>query len=385
MFDCVLIHYGEIGLKGLNRPQFEKKLIENIKKAIKGCSYKAIRKIHRIIIIELDKKSDVEKIKEALKCVFGIAWFALCFKTKANIEEIKRIILEKIKIESGIKIKITTNRADKSLPFTSNDVNKAIGHFLVKNFNVAVDLKSPKLEIFIELVDGKAYVFLEKIKGLYGLPVGTSGKVLHLLSGGIDSPVAAWLLMKRGCEVDFLHFHGFKSYDEKLNEKILSLVKILAKYCYSTKIFFVPFYPFQVEALKAPIKYGLILFRRFMVRVAEELAKKYGIKAFGSGESLAQVSSQTLENISAINAAASLPIFRPLLTFDKNEIIQLAKKIRTYAISILPYKDCCSSFISKHPILKADLEKVEEIEKNLDLKKAVSECVKNCKIVEIEL
>jgi len=383
VFDCVVIHYGELGLKGLNRPLFEKKLIENIGRAFDGLEYERIRKIQGRIILELTEQSNVRKIEESLKKVFGIAWFAFCFITEASLENIKELVGNKFQLEACSKVKVSAKRADKTLPFTSMDVNRELGTYLVKRFKVEISLEEPQKEIFVELAEGKAYIFDRKIKGLYGLPVGVSGKVLHLLSGGIDSPVAAWLLMKRGCEVDFLHFHAFQKLDKRKTAKILRLAKILTQYCFRSRVFFVPFYPFQIEAVEAPVRYRLILFRRFMVRVAEGIANKYGIKALGSGENLAQVSSQTLENIAVINKATSLLIFRPLLTYEKNETVKLAKQIGTFEISTLPYKDCCSLFIAKHPVTKAKLEMVESIEKRLNLNDAIRESLEEIEIINV--
>lgn len=384
MFDCVLIHYGEIGLKGLNRPFFEKKLMENIDRSLEGVEYGKIRKIQGRIILELEEKSDVRKIEELLQKVFGIAFFAFCFTTEANMEKIKELVGDRSELESGTKVKVSSNRADKTLPFTSMDVNRELGAYLTKRFEAKISLTEPQKQIFVELVRGKAYLFDKKFKGLYGLPVGVSGKVLHLLSGGIDSPVAAWLLMKRGCLVDFLHFHPFQEFDSRKNAKILSLAKILTQYCFKTRVFFVPFYPFKIEAVEAPLRYRLILFRRFMVRVAEEIANTHDIKALGSGENLAQVSSQTLENMAAISKATSLPIFRPLLTYDKDEIVKLAKQIGTFEVSTIPYRDCCSLFQAKHPVTKAELEIVESIERRLNLNYAVRGSLETVEVINVE-
>jgi thiamine biosynthesis protein ThiI len=382
--DCILIHYGELGLKGLNRPIFEKKLIENIGKAVKGLEYEKIRKKQGRIILELNEKSDESKFADSLKKVFGIASFCFCFKTEATLENMKQLVGEKFSLEDGTLAKVATRRADKTLPFTSMDVNRELGAYLVKQFKAKISLTQPQKEIFIELFEEKAYVFNRKFNGLYGLPSGVSGKVLHLLSGGIDSPVAAWLLMKRGCEVKFLHFHAFQKFEERKAEKILELLKILTQYCFKAEAFFVPYYPFEAEAVDIPVRYRLILFRRFMVRVAEEIAKRHGILALGSGENLAQVSSQTLENLVAISRATSLPILRPLLTYEKNETVELAKQIGTFEISTKPYKDCCSLFVAKHPATKAKLEIVESIERRLDLEVAVKETIEGTEIVNIE-
>jgi thiamine biosynthesis protein ThiI len=384
VFDCVLIHYGELWLKGLNRPLFEKKLIENIGKALSRLEYGKIGKMQGRIILELNEKSDKNKIEEQLKKVFGIAWFAFCFKTEATLENIEKLVGSKFTLKAGTKVKVSAKRADKTLPFTSMDVNRQLGTYIIKKFKAKVSLKKPQKEIFVELVKGKAHIFDTKFKGLYGLPVGVSGKVLHLLSGGIDSPVAAWLMMKRGCDVDFLHFHAFREYDERKNAKILGLTKILNEYCFKSRIFFVPYYPFEAEAVEAPAKYRLILFRRFMVRVAEAIAKKHNIKALGSGENLAQVSSQTLENMAVVSQATSLPILRPLLTYEKNETVKLATQIGTFETSTMPYKDCCSLFVAKHPATKARLEVVESIERRLNLNEAIKESLEKAEMINVE-
>lgn len=384
MFDCILIHYGELGLKGLNRPLFERRLVENIGKALDGLEYKKIRKAQGRVILELNEKSNEKRFAESLKKVFGIAWFAFCFRRETTLQNIKELVENKFPLEAGTRAKVSAKRADKTLPFTSMDLNRELGAYLVKRFKAKISLTEPQKEIFVELFEGKAYVFDKKFKGLYGLPVGVSGKVLHLLSGGIDSPVAAWLLMKRGCEVDFLHFHAFQEFDERKNAKVLKLAKILTQYCFKARMFFVPYYSFEAEAVEAPAKYRLILFRRFMLRVAQEIAKKHGIVALGSGENLAQVSSQTLENIAVINSVTSLPMLRPLLTYEKNETVELAKKIGTFEISTEPYKDCCSLFITKHPATKARLEIVESIERGLNLKEAVRESVEKAEIINVE-
>lgn len=384
MFDYALVHYGEVALKGLNRPHYEAKLVENIRKALINQEYAEVRRTQGRLLVKLNERSDVSRIEDALKRVFGIAWFAFCYRTEANKESIRECVDKNIVFNRGERIKISTNRADKRAPFTSIELNRELGAHLVNTYGVKVSLKEPEKEIFVEIADGKAYIFTKKVKGLYGLPVGVSGRVLHLLSGGIDSPVAAWLLMKRGCDVDFLHFHAFQSFDKRWNAKIIDLVKVLNRYSFGSRVFFVPFYPFEVEAIKVPLRYRLILFRRFMFRVAEKIASRHGIVALGSGENLAQVSSQTLENLSVIEEATSIPILRPLLTYDKNEIVNLAKQIGTFRISVRPYKDCCTLFVAKHPVTKAKVEDAEAMESRINLNGAVEASVEKAEVVEVE-
>lgn len=384
MFNYVLIHYGELGLKGQNRPEFEKRLIENIGKALEKQEYGTIKKAQARIIMELNEKSNTEKIEESLRRVFGIAWFAFIYRTEPDLESVKDLVGEKFRLAPGTKARVSAKRADKTLMFTSMDADRELGTYLVSEFDAKISLNEPETTIFVEFAQGNAYVFDRKIRGPYGLPVGVSGKVLHLLSGGLDSPVAAWLLMKRGCQVEFLHFHAFRKFEKNKNSKILDLVDILKQYCFKSRVFFVPFYPFEAEAVEAPERYRLILFRRFMFRVAEQLAKKHGIDALSSGENLAQVSSQTLENIAVINRATSMTMLRPLLTYEKDEIVKLARQIGTFEISTRPYKDCCQLFMARHPATKAKLQVVESIEKKLNLNEAIAESLDKTETVDVE-
>lgn len=384
MFDCILIHYGELGLKGQNRPEFEKKLVENIDRALKKQEYASIKKAHARIVLELNEKSNIERIEESLKRVFGIAWFAFVHRAEPDIESVKNLVGKKFRLATGTTARVSAKRADKTLPFTSMDVNRELGTYLVNEFNAKISLSEPETTIFVEFVKGNAYVFDRKIRGPYGLPVGVSGKVLHLLSGGLDSPVAAWLLMKRGCRVEFLHFHAFRKFDRAMNAKILDLVDTLKQYCFESRVFFVPFFPFEAEAVEAPERYRLILFRRFMFRVAEQLAKKHGIDALGSGENLAQVSSQTLENIAVISRATSMTMLRPLLTYEKDEIVKLARQIGTFEISTKPYKDCCQLFMAKHPATRAKMQVIESIERKLNLNEAIAESLNKTEIINVD-
>jgi thiamine biosynthesis protein ThiI len=254
VFDCVLIHYSELGLKGLNRPIFEKKLVENLRKAIEGLEFQKIRRIRGRIVLELNERTDLTELEKSLMRVFGVAWFAFCYETDPTLENIKTLVAEKFNFKEGIKVKVSAKRADKNLPFTSIDVNRELGAYLKEKFKVGISLKNPEREIFVELADGKAYIFDRKIKGLYGLPVGVSGKVLHLLSGGIDSPVAAWLLMKRGCEVDFLHFHAFEKFDEEKKCQNFEAGKNSITILFWDQNIFRPLLPISSGSCRSPAK-----------------------------------------------------------------------------------------------------------------------------------
>jgi thiamine biosynthesis protein ThiI len=384
-YDCVVTHYSEIALKGKNRPFFEKKLVENIRKALKDESIGEIRRTWGRIIVDLNAKSDVAKINSSLAKVFGIEWFAPAYVTSQEVDSISRTVLEKSKnlIKEDTTIKVFVKRSDKEFPLTSMELSREIGARLVKEYGLKASMRNPTLKVFVEIADGKSYVFFQKIRGLGGLPVGVTGKVLCLLSGGIDSAVAAWLVMKRGCSADFLHFHPFRKNEEAINSKISELIRVLTQYSFKSRAHFIPATPFQFFTLNVPPRYDLVVFRRFMLRVAERIAKREGLKAIVTGDSLGQVASQTLENLSAIEDSTSLPIFRPLLTYDKKEIIDIARKIGTYAISIKPYKDCCS-MIARHPATRAKAETVKKFEEKIAMEKLIEESLNLAETVEFQ-
>ncbi|MGQ9691011.1 MAG: tRNA uracil 4-sulfurtransferase ThiI, partial [Thermoproteota archaeon] len=261
-------------------------------------------------------------------------------------------------------------RADKNFPVTSLELSRMLGEILVKKIGIKVSLKNPSKKIYAEILNREAYVFTERFRGPGGLPVGSSGTVLSLLSGGIDSPVASYLIIKRGCKVLYLHFHPFQDNTEAENSKVLEIVRKLVPYSGETAVIFVPSYEFQMATVNIPAKYDLVLFRRFMLKVAEKVAEAEKAKGIVTGESLAQVASQTLENIMAISSGLKMPIFRPLIAYDKEEIVNLAKEIGTYELSIKPYKDCCS-IIARHPETKVRLEVVEELESRMNMESVV--------------
>lgn len=384
-YDCIIVHYSEIALKGKNRPFFEKKLVENIREALRNEVIKGIRRAHGRIVIDLNSGSDVAEIRSLLAKVFGIAWFAPAYVTDQDVSSISKTVLEKVRdlIKEDTRIKVLVKRSEKSFPLTSVELGRDIGDQLVKRYNVRVSMKNPTLKVFIEIADGKSHLFFRRIRGLGGLPVGVTGKVLCLLSGGIDSAVAAWLMMKRGCHVGFLHLHPFRMNEEAINSKISELIKVLTQYSFKSKAYFVPATPFQFFTLNVPSRYDLLLFRRFMMRIAERIAKQEGFKAIVTGDNLGQVASQTLENLYAVEDSISLPIFRPLLTYDKQEIIDMAQKIGTYTISIRPYKDCCS-MIARHPATKAKIETIKKLEEAIDLQRLIETSLSLAKAFELQ-
>jgi len=421
MKHIIIIHYAEIALKGENRREFEKKLVENIRHALKDIEYERIERLSgRIIIIlgNLVSKPETKfpSISLALSRVFGIAHFSFGFEAKADMEEIKKtlaeILKEKIKslptslsqreekkfppLQRGIKgdffttekivtFRITSRRADKKFPLTSEQINYQIGEYIFEksDLGLKVNLKNPDINCFIEIIEGKALLYLEKIPGLGGLPVGSSGKVLSLISSGFDSPVAAWHLMKRGARVDFIHFHSYPRTSKASIDNVKNLVQVLNQYQSASNLYLVPLLDIQREIFaKCEAKYRILLYRRFMMRIAEKVADKIGAGALVTGESLGQVASQTLENIRVTNAAVSLPVFRPFIGTDKIEIINEAKKIGTYEISSQPYEDCCSLFTPLHPATKARLEQVEFEESKLDAEKLIKEAIEKMEKTE---
>lgn len=365
----VTIHYHEIGLKGKNRAWFENKLKQNIKKSLQGLEYKSLKRISGRLLLNLDESSDPQKIKERLKKVFGIAYFALAYNSEQDIEKIKKKYWEILKDKKFKSFAVDVQRSKKDFPLKSPEIERKVGSFIKKKSGSDVDLENPKLTCHIEIVEDYAFIYTEKIDGAGGMPVGTSGKVVCLLSSGFDSPVAAYKIMKRGAEAVFIHFHNYPYTSKASIENTEKLAEVLNNYQYNSKLYLAPFTEVQKKIVaEGPEKLRVILYRRMMLRIAEEIAKKEKALALATGESLAQVASQTLENLFVTSQAVKYPIFRPLIGDDKEEVIALSQKIGTYEISKQPYEDCCSYFVPKHPETKADLHFTKEVEKLFDIK-----------------
>ncbi len=422
MIPIIIIHYGEIALKGNNRRFFEEKLVKNIKKALGELPYKSVRRISGRILIYVENDSNQEDFKKALGFVFGATGFSFAWEVKADLEMINKTLeyILRLSLRGAIcqptettkqsrelpqttgsfghcpqddnllkkqivTFRITTRRSDKKFPLTSEEINRQVGEYVLNNVKsniknekcqMKVDLHNPDINCYIEIVEGKALLYLEKIPALGGLPAGVNGKVLSMISSGFDSPVASWQLMKRGAEVVFIHFHSFPRTSRASIDNVKNIIKILNKYQFNSTLYLVPFFEIQKEILtKAPSEYRIILYRRMMFRIAEQIAQKNKAKALVTGESLGQVASQTLENIEAISVVARIPVFRPLIGTDKIEIMNLAKKIGTYDISKLPYEDCCSLFVPRHPKTKARIAEVEFIEKEFKIEKLAASAI----------
>jgi len=370
---CAIVHYHELALKGRNRDSFERQLVRNIQLAVKGLGLKRVETLRSRIRIVLPPDSPDTLVKERLSRVFGIANFSIARAipldlAKPNLGILSESICEELARRSFTTFRVTAKRADKRLALTSMDVARTVGKAICARLDKKVSLTSPDLTIFIELLSKDAYYSTDKIAGPGGLPVGVSGKVSCLISGGIDSPVAAYRMMKRGCRAIFVHFSGRPLVSRASEEKAHELVQVLTAYQYESKLYVVPFGEIQREIVaQAPAPYRVVLYRRLMIRIAGELGRREDCWGLVTGDSLGQVASQTPENLSVIQEAAELPILRPLIGMDKLEITDQARQIGTFSISIEPDQDCCSLFTPPHPSTKTRLEEIRKIERAFDI------------------
>jgi len=380
----IMIRVHEIALKGKNRPMFLRKLESNLKLALKDFPQCSIKKTHiGVGIADVDEDS-LNEVLEKIKTVFGVVKFYKYFKVDPSIENIENLIASEIPKEQFKTFRITAKRGDKNFPLKSPDMDRHFGNFVQTLTGADVRLYNPELNIFVEVLRDQALLYFKQEQGPGGLPVGVSGKVLTLLSGGIDSPVAAQRMMKRGCNVLFMHFHSFPLVDGSSREKAQELVSKLNIYQFRSTLFLVPFADVQKEIiLSVPPQYRIIIYRRFMTRIAEKIALYNGAQALVTGESLGQVGSQTLENINTIRDTVSMPILSPLIGMDKQEIINEAKHIGTYETSIIPDEDCCSLFVPKHPATQSTPSEVSLIESNLDVEKLVNLAIENIEVQTI--
>ncbi|MBO8139171.1 MAG: tRNA 4-thiouridine(8) synthase ThiI [Thermosipho sp. (in: Bacteria)] len=363
----VLIRYAEIGLKGRNRGYFERKLMENIRKIVKPPE---VNKRYGRVVIRL-RNQDFHNVEERLKYVFGIQNYSYAFAVSHDINEIKKAVFElvKLSLKHQKTFKVETKRSFKQFPMKSLDFSAYIGGYILENFpDLKVDVHNPDLIVGIEIKEKEVFVFAGKEQLYGGLPVGVSGKALLLLSGGIDSPVAGWYMLKRGLSIETISFLSPPFTTEKSVRKILDLAEKLSKYLPDTmRAWIVPFTDVQHYIKQnVPDRYSLIIQRRSMMRIANRLAKKIKAKALITGENIGQVASQTLTNLHSIEEASYLPVLRPLIGFEKMEIVDKAKKIQTYEISILPYIDSCVAFAPKNPATSSNVKEIRDIEKDLE-------------------
>tara|TARA_B000000460_G_C21498070_1_gene384958 strand:- start:157 stop:1332 length:1176 start_codon:yes stop_codon:yes gene_type:complete len=389
-FDTILCHYAEVGLKIGNRRFFENWLKQNIKASLLRVISKEefdIRKIHGRILVELKKdiSKDKNNITRALSDTFGVAYFAFAKKVSQDIRLIKEESLSILNENQFETFKIKARRPDHRFLLTAQQVNEDVGAFVLSKINKTVKLNDPDITCFIDIVQGVAYLYTEKIIGPGGLPTGANGKVVGLLSAGIDSPVATIMAMKRGASVILVHFHSVPMTTEDSIEKVKQLTEVLRRYQSRIHLYLVALTTIQKEILvKTKEKFRILLYRRFMMRIAEMIAKKDKAKALITGESLGQVASQTLGNIAAIESVSTIPILRPLIGLDKQEIMDLAKHYGTYDISILPDQDCCSLFVPKHPATNAKKQYLDQEENNLNIDDLMKEAIDSIEYVNIK-
>ena len=384
MEKVILVRYGEIALKGLNKSYFVDLLLRNIKAALKNLSGLKLEKIQGRFIVRLAPE-EYEKAVVALQKVFGIVSISKAYVIENDFEEMKKLALELMGdqvVTEKTTFKVRSKRANKAFPIKSMDLNNKMGSYLLENnANLSVDVKKPQIMFHIEVRE-KTYIYTDIIPCLGGLPVGCSGKGVLMLSGGIDSPVAGYMMAKRGVEVVGVHFHSYPYTSDRAREKVMELARIMSSYTGPMKLYVVSFTDIQQEQLlKCNEKYTTLLMRRGMMKIAQKIAYMEGAMSLISGESLGQVASQTMESINATNNAVELPVFRPLIGMDKNEIIDIAQKIETFETSILPFEDCCTVFVPKHPETRPKLEKVLEEEAKADVDELIEEAIKNAEIL----
>lgn len=382
-FNTILIRYGEIFLKGNNKRYFESLLIKNIKAALEGIDCKFVRSQSRFYI-EGFSLSDKNEVISRLTKVFGIHSISPAVKTPTNLEKIGEIAAS-VSPKSG-KFRVTVKRADKKITLKSMEVAAIIGGEMLKRSpSLKVDLFKYDFELNVDIREnGYSYIFFESIPGAQGLPAGCSGKAMLLLSGGIDSPVAAYLMAKRGLNIACVHYHSFPYTSELALQKVVDLAARLRPYIPNIELYVVPFTEIQYAIHEhCPKEYMITIMRRFMMRIAERLAKEKKCGALITGESLGQVASQTIESINVTNSVVSLPVFRPLIGSDKEEIIEIAQKIGTFDISIRPYEDCCTVFLPKNPIIHPKIEDAVRFEKNLDIEGLIQKAIDGIEIKKI--
>jgi len=363
-----VIHYAEVGLKGKNRVFFEKKLARNIKLSLRGTGYAEVKRLHDRIIVHLKQDTDIAEIEKRLHRVMGIAHFELVYRTEKDMSVIKDTALQLTESKVFETLKVETKRSDKTFPLTSPEISREVGGYLIQETGARADMRNPDLRLWIDISHSDAYIYTDKIQGIGGLPVGVSGKVLVMLSGGIDSPVAAWQMIKRGAKAIFIHFYSYPYTDKASLEKVMELTRILSESNYRSAIYLVPFADLQqIIVTETPAPFRVLLYRRMMTRIAQRVAALVDAEAIVTGESLAQVASQTLTNLRAIEAIANIPILRPLIGDDKADIIAKAEQIGTFEVSTLPHQDCCSLFVPKHPATHASVAELDKAEEGLDI------------------
>lgn len=376
-YNHILIRYGELGLKGKNINYFLNRLQQNIQEKIKDFSNIKVKRTQGRLYVLLNGY-DPKEVIDRCKHIFGIANLSLALKCSKDLEDIKETALAALqKCKSAKTFKVSVRRADKSFPIDSQEMNQLLGSHLLRNTeDFTVDVHNPDVEVSVEIRREGTFIMSEVIEGPGGLPVGTGGKTLLLLSGGIDSPVAGYLAMKRGVKVEAVHFHSPPFTSERAKQKVIDLAKQLAKFGHSMTVHFVPFTEIQQKIhQEIPDAYGMTVMRRIMLTISERIAKKRSILSLATGESLGQVASQTMESMHTINEVTNYPILRPLIAMDKQEIITIARNIDTYDISIRPYEDCCTVFVPRSPKTRPKREQLHRVEQGVSFEEEIERAI----------
>ena len=379
----VLVRFHEIALKGRNQGRFVGQLVDNLRRATVGLGVKRVWSERMLVRMRLDPAADWEPVRERVATVFGGVKFSLAHRVARDYDAIAGSVGELADGRDFDTFRISARRADKRFELTSGELNIRLGDLVRERCSARVDLRHADLDIHVDVLAKDAFVYTEEHAGAGGLPVGTGGRVAVLMSGGIDSPVAAWRMMRRGCRVDLVHFHSFPLVEGRSREKARELAEKLNAYQYDTRLLMVPFADLQQQLiLSVPGPLRVVAYRRFMVRIAETLARRDGAKALVTGESLGQVSSQTLQNIVTVDEVASMPLLRPLIGMDKQEIIRQAEDIGTFETSILPDEDCCTLFVPRSPSTAVSAKDIAQAEAGLDVDGLVTAAADATEVVE---
>lgn len=387
----LIVRCGEVALKGMNKPYFERMLAERIHKRLKAAGYgKASVKRHEgLIFVRFDREWETMQLAGEISKVFGVASISPAVESESKMEAIGTEavkFMERLCKERCVRtFKVEAKRADKQFPIKSPDIARQIGGYVLKGLKVLkVDVHNPDVRLFVDVRHDKSYIYADKISGFGGLPLGTNGKGLVLLSGGIDSPVAAWMMAKRGMMIEAIHFHSYPYTSPRAQEKVEDLAKIVASYCESFKMHVINILPIQEQIVKnCPEAETTIHVRRFMMRIAEKIAEKNSAMMLITGENLGQVASQTAEALVVTDNCVKMPVMRPLIAMDKIDIIAKAQEIGTFETSIEPYEDCCTVFLPKHPTTKPQLDKIEISDSKLDIDTLVENAIAEEEIINI--
>jgi thiamine biosynthesis protein ThiI len=364
----VVVHYGELALKGRNRPWFIKTLVQSMRSALADLDVRSVRAMIGRIIVDLGPGASWTEVRERLRWIPGIENFSHATHVAPDLEQITAAVAQAVAGRQARSFRIAARRADKRFPVPSPDLERVVGKRVQEVTAWPVNLSQPHVTIRIEILTNDAFFYFEKEPGAGGLPLGTSGRVLCLLSGGLDSPVAAWRMIRRGCRAHFVHFHSYPILSRTSQDKARTLVQQLTRGQLRSRLYLVPFGAIQQQVVvTVPPPLRVVIYRRLMVRIANELARRSKAQALITGESLGQVASQTIENLNIIGGVSTLPVLRPLIGFDKDEIVDEAHRLGTYETSIIPDEDCCTLFTPRFPTTRASIEGVEKAEKELDI------------------